>query len=190
MCLCVRERKRKSNKASSAFGLFGPKLSSDCWCWNGEPSAPCHCTVTHRRAYIHNKESTTNTYAHIKKPSKFVTKSSPLIYWHHPCLFYQCILSSFIHLPNLSVPLSDTFYSHIFPLRRALFSYSSAPFILILFPCTPIHPTALDYFENVSCPHSFLFYFSLSLSLCPHPSLPPPHLSPLLSSSLSSQRWF
>lgn len=138
--------------------------------------------------------STTSTYCmHTsRKPHAFVIFTIKvcdliifLISCCHPYLFYQCIPSSFIHLPNLSVPLSDTFCSHILPLRRALFSHSSTPFILILFPRTPIHLLALDYFENVSCPLSLLFHFSLSFLS----SLPLPHLSPL-HVSVSSQRWF
>lgn len=143
------------------------------------------------RAHSHTK-STANTYAHIKIKitkkkkqatcihnthitHKFVPKSSPPSFCHRH-LFYQFIPSSFIHLPNLSMPLSDTFDSHILPLRWALFSCTPTPFMRILFPHTPIHPPALDYFENVSCPPSFPF-----LSLSPSTPLLIFFLSCLLS---------
>lgn len=97
VCLCPREN--WCNKASSASRLFGPKLSSACWCWKREILLPL--TTVHTHTHTH---WAVQTHACMKKPmcihthTKFETKSSSP--------YLAVILTCFISTSHLLLSIS------------------------------------------------------------------------------------
>lgn len=141
----VREKKGESNKASSASRLFGPKLSSACWCWNRETSCPL---PLYNHTHSYTTWSTTNASTHQEKnpcafiaytQSKFVTKS----YSQSLAILLTCFISA-SHLllstsliclclyQTLSIPISCLWDELSFlapPLPSSLSCFLAPPYI-------------------------------------------------------------
>lgn len=183
---------KKKKEASFAFRLFGPKLSSACWCWNREPSAPCHVitlpTAPHPPPPLQEggegREKTPTALNTNKITHKENQMQSTLSFWALAVILTTLILASYLLLSTslicqkLSIP--TLIFSHTFP-----FSWPKRErdelFLFLVFP--PLHVYLVSSHSYTSTSFGLLGGFFLSpilpISLSVSVLLPPPHLFPL-----------
>lgn len=171
---------KKSNKASSASRLFGPKLLSACWCWNEEPPEPCNCICVCACMRSHSY------YAYIAtSPKDWILQTAPHIK-ERECIDVRLWLNHAPHnWPSSPLVLSALpifFYpppwSVCDSIRHFLFPYLASEMSSLFKLLHRLHPYLVSLHPHTSTAVRLLWECFLSPLLSfpspSHPLSPPP----------------